>query len=77
MLLLKGGCGWGERGNVAFQDLAHEGLHATLASSPPGVIFRFNPGSISLGYEVAMGFRLAQNAARLNHLLKTTQQGVL
>jgi len=49
----------------------------TLAAFPPGIIFCFNSSSVSLGYEVAFGFRLTQDAVHLNHPLKTAQQGIL
>ena len=52
-------------------------MDLALAATPPGVILGLDPGGISLRYEVTMGFRLAQNASRLDHPLETSQKRVL
>jgi len=46
----------------------------TLTPFSSGIIFCLYPGGVSLGYEMAMTFRLTQNALYLNHLLKASQQ---
>jgi hypothetical protein len=48
-----------------------------LLFSPPGAISCFYSGSISLGHEVALGFRLTHDSTYLHLLLKATQQSVL
>jgi len=39
-----------------------------------GVLFGFDAGCVSLGYEMPVSFRLTQNATHLHHLLKAAQQ---
>jgi hypothetical protein len=50
---------------------------STLLSSPPGAISCFYSGSVSLGHEVELGFRLTHDSTYLHLLLKSTQQRIL
>jgi len=50
---------------------------STLLASPPGAISCFYSGSVSLGHEVALSFRLTHDSTRLHLLLKSPQQSIL
>ena len=44
---------------------------------PPPCVLRLYAGSVSLGYEVAMSLRLAEDTTHLDHSLESPQQRVL
>jgi len=39
-----------------------------------GILFGFDAGRLALRYEMAVGFNLSQDTARLHHSLKAAQQ---
>ena len=49
----------------------------SLAPSSPRVVLCLYPGDFPFRQEMAVGFRLTQDAPRLDHFLETPQQGIL